>query len=100
LIARRGQGAAGGQFGSARFLDETLRGGIPMPAPRAHLRYSNQTNTEGRFLGHGGYGGQYMLVDMQTGRVGVFLSVLDDEDGYDSAYYPPVIQMLAQICAA
>lgn len=98
LIARRGQGVAGGTFGSAAFLDETRQRGIPMPAPRGHLRYSNQFNTNGRWLGHGGYGGQYMLADMTTGRVGVFLSVLDDADGYFSDYYPPVIALLAEIC--
>lgn len=99
LIARRGQGADGSSFGSAAFLHETLGRGIPMPAPRDHLRYSNQMNTNGIWLGHGGYGGQYMLADLTTGRVGVFLSVLDTEDGYFSNYYPPIIQMLAEICA-
>ena len=99
LIARRGAGVEGRRFGSAAFLDETRTRGVMMPPPRAHLRYSNQFNTDGRWLGHGGYGGQYMLVDMQTGRVAVFLSVLDTEDGYLSDYYPPVIQMLAEICA-
>ncbi len=99
LIARGGAGVRGGQFGSASFLQETKARGIAMPPPRGHLRYSNQFNTNGRWLGHGGYGGQYMLVDLQTGRVGVFLSVLDTEDGYFSSYYPPIIQMLAEICA-
>lgn len=99
LIARKGQGADGRFFGSPTFLTETLTRGVPMPAPRARLRYSNQMNTNGRWLGHGGYGGQYMLADLTTGRVGVFLSVLDTEDGYFSNYYPPIIQMLAEICA-
>lgn len=99
LIARRGQGADGRTFGSPAFLDETLSGGIPMPAPRGHLRYSNQMNTNGRWLGHGGYGGQYLVANPATGRVACFLSVLQDEDGYDTAYYPPIIAMLADICA-
>lgn len=99
LIARRGAGVNGSQFGSSAFLDETLGRGIRMPPPRSNLRYSNQFNTSGRWLGHGGYGGQYMLADMTTGRVAVFLSVLDTEDGYFSSYYPPIIQMLAEICA-
>jgi CubicO group peptidase (beta-lactamase class C family) len=104
LIARRGAGVPGAQagaaqFGSAAFLEETRSRGLSMPAPRHDLRYSNQFNTSGRWLGHGGYGGQYMLADMETGRVGVFLSVLDTEDGYFSAYYPPIIAMLAEICA-
>ena len=104
LIARRGAGvgkagAGARQFGSAAFLDETLTRGVMMPPPRAHLRYSNQFNTDGRWLGHGGFGGQYLLVDMQSGRVAVFLSVLDTEDGYLAEYFPPIIRMLAEICA-
>lgn len=56
-------------------------------------------NSNGVWLGHGGHGGQYLLVDPTTGRVAVFLSVLDTEDGYFSNYYPPIIRMLAEICA-
>jgi len=100
LLARRGRGVNGAQIGDPSFFDITLQGGIPMSPPRGHLRYSHQTNTNGRWLGHGGYGGQYLLVDMATGAVGVYLSVLQDEHGYDAAFYPPVIAMLAEICAA
>lgn len=99
VFARNGQGVDGLPFGSAAFLARTLEGGVPMPAPRGHLRYSNQTNTDGNWLGHGGYGGQYLVADPGTGRVACFLSVLQDEDGYDSAWYPPVIAMLSEICA-
>ena len=98
VFARMGQGVDG-PFGSAVFLRQTLTGGVPMPSPRAHLRYSNQCNTDGHWLGHGGYGGQYLVANPETGRVGAFLSVLQDEDGYDTGYYPPVIAMLAEICA-
>jgi len=99
LLARRGAGVNGAQVGDPAFFDATLHGGIPMAAPRGHLRYANQTNTNGAWIGHGGYGGQYLLVDMQTGTVGVYLSVLQDAHGYDAAFYPPVIRMLAEICA-
>ena len=99
IFARNGQGVDGRPFGSAAFLDTTLRGGVPMPAPRAHLRYSNQTNTNGTWVGHGGYGGQYLVANPDTGRVACFLSVLQNDAGYDADYYPPVIEMLAAICA-
>lgn len=99
IFARLGVGVDGKAFGSAAFLKQTQAGGIPMPAPRAHLRYSNQTNTNGVWLGHGGYGGQYMVANPDTGRVACFLSVLQDEDGYDTAYYPPIIALLSEICA-
>jgi CubicO group peptidase (beta-lactamase class C family) len=82
-----------------RFWTPPATGGVPMPAPRADLRYSNQTNTNGTWIGHGGYGGQYMVANPDTGRVACFLSVLQNDAGYDAAYYPPIIQMLAEICA-
>ena len=100
ILARRGVGADGVPFGSAAFLTRTLGGGIPMPAPRAHLRYSNQTNTDGIWVGHGGYGGQYLVANPETGRTACFLSVLQNDSGFDADYYPPIISMLAEICAA
>ena len=99
LFARKGVGVSGKPFGSLAFLDRTLAGGVPMPAPRAHLRYSNQTNTDGTWVGHGGYGGQYLVANPTTGRVACFLSVLQNDAGFDPDYYPPIIAMLAEICA-
>ena len=100
LFARKGQGVDGTAFGSSAFLDRTLAGGVPMPAPRGHLRYSNQTNTDGTWVGHGGYGGQYLVANPATGRVACYLSVLQNPAGYDPDFYPPVIAMLTEICAA
>jgi CubicO group peptidase (beta-lactamase class C family) len=97
LFVRRGTGVAGEPVGSPAFIEATLGRGVPMPPPRDWLRYSNQTNTDGRFLGHGGYGGQYMVADLTSGVVGVFFSVLEDKDAYDMDYYPPIIRMLADI---
>jgi CubicO group peptidase (beta-lactamase class C family) len=99
LFARKGHAVDSRPFGSASFIDATLEGGVPMLAPRDQLRYSNQTNTDGTWLGHGGYGGQYLVANPDTGRVACFLSVLQNETGYDADYYPPIIAMLAGICA-
>lgn len=100
LLARGGIGLAGQEVGSPAFLQATLAGGVAMPAPRGHLRYSNQTNTDGRWIGHGGYGGQYLVADPVTGTAAVFLSVLDNADGYLSSYYPPIISLLAEAATA
>lgn len=99
LFARKGQGVDGAAFGSAAFTDRTRQGGVPMPAPRDRLRYSNQTNTDGTWVGHGGYGGQYMVANPETGRVACYLSVMENAHGYDPDWYPPVIAMLSEICA-
>jgi CubicO group peptidase (beta-lactamase class C family) len=97
LFVRRGRGVDGRQVGSAAFIERTRTAGIPLKPPRDWLRYSNQTNTDGRWLGHGGYGGQYMLADLESGVVAAFFSVLEDKNAYDLGYFPPVIRMLAEI---
>jgi CubicO group peptidase (beta-lactamase class C family) len=99
MFVRMGAGIDGRPFGSEEFIRRSQSGGIPMAPPRQHLRYSNQTNTDGTWVGHGGYGGQYMVANPATGRVAVFFSVLDDFAGYNPDYYPPIIAMLADICA-
>ena len=68
-----------------------------MPAPRDFLRYSNHTNTDGRWLGHGGFGGQYMLADLTSGVVAAFLSVLETKFGTAANYSVPIITMLSDI---
>jgi CubicO group peptidase (beta-lactamase class C family) len=97
LFVRRGVGVNGRQVGNAEFIETTLRQGVPMPKPRDTLKYSNQTNTNGRWLGHGGYGGQYMLADLESGVVGVFFSVLENRDAHDANYSAEIINMLQGI---
>ncbi|WP_292506512.1 serine hydrolase [Mesorhizobium sp.] len=97
LFVKRGKGMEDRQVGSASFIDRSLVGGIPMSAPRDWLRYSNQTNTDGRWLGHGGFGGQYMIADLTSGVVGVVFSVVENREGNDSNYHVRIIKMLEQI---
>ncbi len=99
LFVRGGLGVDGNRVGSAAFIEESLHRGVPLAPPRDHLRYSNQTNTNGRWLGHGGYGGQYMVADLTSGVVAVAYSVVEDKDAYPLAYYPPMITMLETIAA-
>jgi CubicO group peptidase (beta-lactamase class C family) len=97
LFVRRGAGVNGRHVGNADFIESTLNRGVPMPEPRDALKYSNQTNTNGRWLGHGGYGGQYMLADLESGVVGVFYSVLENRDASDLDYSTEIIHMLQNI---
>jgi len=99
LFVRRGLGVNGQRVGSAGFVEGSLGRGVPLAPPRDHLRYSNQTNTNGRWLGHGGYGGQYMVADLTSGVVAVAYSVVEDKDAYPLDYYPPMIAMLEAIGA-
>lgn len=98
LFTRGGVGVDGSSVGSTGFIEKTRsHPGKPMPAPREFVSYSNQMNTDGRWVGHGGYGGQYMLCDLESGVVGVFFSVLENRDCYDPDWSCDIIRMLADI---
>lgn len=98
LIARGGRGVNGTMVGSPAFLERTrVERGQPRYEDRDDLTYHNQLMTNGRWVSHGGYGGQYLLVDPDSRTVMVFFSVLEDEQGYDASYYPDIIAMAEQI---
>jgi len=69
-----------------------------MRPPRDWLRYSNHLMTDGRLLGHAGYGGQFLMVDTKTGLSCAYLSVLENEAGYDDAYASEIVESLRQFC--
>jgi CubicO group peptidase (beta-lactamase class C family) len=98
LFVRGGRGVGGQEVGSRAFIETTrTRAGVPYAAPREWLRYSNHTMTDGQCLGHGGYGGQYMLANPDTGVAVVFFSVLENEHAFDAAYSAEVIRMAEEI---
>lgn len=98
LFVRRGQGVAGRQVGCPDFIEKSRKNPGPlMPAPRDWYNYSNQLMTDGEWVGHGGYGGQFMLANLETGLVGVFYSVLENADAYDAEYSVEVTRMLESI---
>ncbi|MDX0321823.1 serine hydrolase [Sinorhizobium meliloti] len=101
LFARKGEGISGRQVGEAAFIEETRRNPGPhMPTPREWMRYSRQTATDGTFLGHGGFGGQYMLANPDTGTVVVYFSVLESSSAMDSNFSGPLVKMMAEVAAA
>jgi CubicO group peptidase (beta-lactamase class C family) len=98
LFVRGGRGVGGRQVGSRAFIETTrTRKGVPYAAPRNWQRYTNHAVTDGQCLGHGGYGGQYMLANPDTGVAVVFFSVLENADAHDSAYSAEVIRMAEEI---
>ena len=98
LFVRGGRGVGGKEVGSRAFIETTrTRPGVPYGPPRDWQRYSNHTVTDGQCVGHGGYGGQYMLANPDTGVVVVFFSVLENADAYDAAYSAEVIRMAEEI---
>jgi len=85
--------------GDAAFIEDTRRNpGPSYSTPIDWIRYSRQTATDGTWLGHGGYGGQYMLVNLATGTVVVYFSVLENESATGGpALIAPLVTMMADL---
>ena len=99
LFARDGLDIQGQEFANSTFMSESLSRNAPSLAyPKEWLRYSNHLMTDGRLVGHAGYGGQFLLVDTLTNTSFAFLSVLENEDGYDNEYMGEVASTLRDIC--
>ena len=100
LFARGGVGVNGESVGSQPFIATTRSGrGTRYEGAREGIRYSNHTATGGRWVGHGGYGGQYLLVDIETGVAVAFFSVLEDRDAWDPDYGAETIRMCAEVAS-
>ncbi|RWO60799.1 MAG: class A beta-lactamase-related serine hydrolase [Mesorhizobium sp.] len=102
LFARKGEGVDGRRVGDAAFIEDTRRNpGPPMPKPRDWMRYSRQMTTDGTWLGHGGYAGQYMLANPDTGTVVVYFSVIENTSAPDPdpKFQGPLVKMMAKLAA-
>lgn len=100
LFVRRGIGVSGERVGSADFISQTLSSGVPMRGSTYEgMRYSNHmmVSASGRSLGHGGWGGQYAIANLDTGTIGVFFSVKEDQHAATPGYLTPIIRMLESI---
>jgi len=99
LFARQGRDIYGNPFANASFLEHSLTRMAPaLKPPKEWLRYSNHIMTDGRFIGHAGYGGQFLMVDTRSQTSCAFLSVLQNEAGYDDIYMGDVAAVMRQIC--
>lgn len=94
LLARHGHGVDGRRVGSGDFIRQSIAyPGPSMPKPRTWMSYANQLMTDGRWIGHGGFGGQFLLADPPTDAAMAFFSVMENRDAVDTAYYTDVVQM-------
>jgi CubicO group peptidase (beta-lactamase class C family) len=98
LLARRGEGVDGARVGDATFIDETRSlSGIDQAKPLDWMRYSRQTYTNGTWIGHAGYGGQFLLANPDTEMVVVYLSVSENKDASDDYFFDPLIKMMGEL---
>jgi CubicO group peptidase (beta-lactamase class C family) len=99
LFARQGRDILGQPFANASFLNHSMHRPTPkLTPPRKWLRYSNHLMTDGRFIGHAGYGGQFLMVDIRSATACAFLSVLQNDAGYDEIYMRNVAEVMRQMC--
>ena len=100
LFARKGKGVGKRQIGSAKFLNQTIKNICPKYmelSKNKSLYYSNSTMTSGNVIGHSGYGGQYLAINLKTGNVAAFFSVLETKSATKESYKKDMINMLIDI---
>ena len=100
IFVRRGRGVCGTTVGSATFIEQTLLSGVSRAPPIDWIRYSNHTMVNGRALGHSGWGGQYAVANLDTGTIGVFFSVIENQHATTLDYLSPIMRMLDSITSA
>ena len=100
LFSRKGHGVENRKVGSASFIDETLKnkGTKYMELKKdKFLYYSNSTMKSGDWIGHSGLGGQFLAVNLKTGIVASYFSVIDTPSGTDEKYKADMINTLDEI---
>jgi CubicO group peptidase (beta-lactamase class C family) len=98
LLARGGQSADGVSVGSRAFLDATRSEYTAgTPSLLGHGFYRNFLDTDGHWIGHNGYGGQWLMVYPDSEIVIACLSGLSDDGGLDWRYIRRLADMGEEI---
>ena len=100
LFARKGKGVGNRNVGSRSFLNQTIKKVGPKYmnlSKNKYIYYSNSTMVSGNMIGHSGYGGQFLAINLKTGNVASFFSVLETKSATKESYKVDMINMLANI---
>jgi CubicO group peptidase (beta-lactamase class C family) len=100
LFSRKGKGVMGRSVGSEKFINDTLSFKGPKYfefSKDKFVYYANQTMKNGDWIGHSGYGGQFLMVNLKTNIVASFFSVLETESATNEEYKADMISMLDEI---
>ena len=100
LFARKGKGVGNRKIGSSSFLNRTLNNVGPKYmnlSNNKYLYYSNSTMVSGNMIGHSGYGGQFLAINLKTGNVAAFFSVLETKSATKESYKVDMINMLIDL---
>jgi len=98
LFVRKGVGVNGRSVGSATFMEETRsgRGTLITDCPHG-VRYSNHTYTNGKWFGHPGFAGQFLMAHPETEISIAYFSVLENEDAHDDEIFNDIMDMSQDI---
>ena len=98
LFVRGGKGIHGEPVGSQAFINASRECKGPAYTNEIEgAHYCNQVRTNGTWIGHGGWGGQFLMIAPDNGTVVVFFSVLENEDASDTDYQAEIIAMAQNI---
>ena len=100
LFARKGKGVANRSVGSSSFINKTIKNKGPVYlnlGKNRNLRYSNSTMVCENVIGHSGYGGQFLAINLKTGNVAAFFSVLETKSATKESYKIDMINMLIDV---
>jgi len=100
LFARKGKGVGNRKIGSPSFLNHTINNLGPKYmslSKNKYLHYSNSTMVSGNMIGHSGYGGQFLAINLKTGNVAAFFSVLETKSATKESYKVDMINMLIDV---
>ena len=100
LFSRKGHGVGNRKVGSSNFIDQTLKNKGTKYMELSNdkfVYYSNSTMKSGDWIGHSGLGGQFLAINLKTGVVASYFSVIDTASGTDDNYKRDMINMLDEI---
>tara|TARA_B100001027_G_scaffold70739_1_gene48289 strand:+ start:1519 stop:2685 length:1167 start_codon:yes stop_codon:yes gene_type:complete len=100
LFSRRGRGIKGRYVGSKKFIESTLKADGPKYMrlkDEKFVYYTNQTMKSNNWIGHSGYGGQFLMINLETNVVAGFFSVLETDTATDEEYKAKMILMLDKV---
>ena len=100
LFARGGKGVGKRKLGSKEFLNKTITNLGPkymQLSKTKNLYYSNSLMISENVIGHSGYGGQFLAINLKTGNVAAFFSVLETKSATKESYKTDMINMLIEV---
>lgn len=93
LLRDGGKGVNGEMVGGGKAFQQQTFSNKGASMGFEKFRYSNSTYTDGRFIAHAGWGGQYLYTDPEQDLVVAFHSALENDSGLVAEYAQRLFEM-------